>query len=781
MAESYANWLMRWRWPVVLGSVVVAFLLASGGRFLVFESDYRIFFSKENPQLEAFEGLQDRYTKNDSVLFVLAPRDGRVFTREVLAAVVDVTERAWQTPHSTRVDSISNFQHTFAEGDDLTVIDLVEEPQELSDAQLEEIHHIAVSEPLLVRRLISPSAHITAVNITVELPGIDQTREVPEVVVSVRELADYVRATYPGLDVYLTGIVMMNNAFPEASQLDMKQLMPLAFGAILVMVLLQLRGLTGTLGTFLIILFSVVSAMGAAGWLGIALSPPVMSAPVIILTLAVADCVHILTNWMQGMRRGDERRAAMVESLRINLMPVFLTSVTTAIGFLTLNFSDAPPFRDLGNISAMGVGAAYVFSVTFLPAFVTLLPVRVKRSENGHLTLIGRIAEFVIARQRFLLLAMGAAIIVLVACIPRNETNDVFVEYFDERVRFRTDTDFVVANLTGMYFIDYSLDSGEASGVSRPDFQAQVEELSAWLREQPEVEHVRTITDIMKRLNRNMHADDDAWYRLPGERNLAAQYLLLYEMSLPYGLDLNNQIDIRKQATRLSVALKTLSTNEVIALERRVYDWMQANTPEIVTLGASPTVMFAHIGKRNIRSMLLGTAVALVLISLLLIVALRSVHYGLMSLVPNLVPAGMAFGLWGIFDGEVGLSLSVVTAMTLGIVVDDTVHFLSKYLRARREKGLDAADAVRYAFKTVGVALWVTSVALVAGFMVLSTSAFELNAGMGLLVSIVITLALVADFLFLPALLLHYERWLNLSEKLPAVPTEGATTERASA
>ena len=169
-------------------------------------------------------------------------------------------------------------------------------------------------------------------------------------------------------------------------------------------------------------------------------------------------------------------------------------------------------------------------------------------------------------------------------------------------------------------------------------------------------------------------------------------------------------------------------------------------------------MMFAHIGKRNIISMLIGTTLALIGISLILIFALRSIKIGLLSLIPNLIPAAMGFGLWGLLVGEVGLSLSIVAGMTLGIVVDDTVHFLSKYLRARREKGLDAEEAVRYAFRNVGMALFTTSTVLVVGFMVLSLSSFELNAGMGLLTAIVITFALLADFLLLPPILMLFDK-----------------------
>ncbi|MEW8625013.1 MAG: MMPL family transporter, partial [Candidatus Thiodiazotropha sp.] len=228
------------------------------------------------------------------------------------------------------------------------------------------------------------------------------------------------------------------------------------------------------------------------------------------------------------------------------------------------------------------------------------------------------------------------------------------------------------------------------------------------------------------------------------------------EFSLPFGLDLNNQINVKKSATRFTVTLESISTQQLLQIEENAQQWLLENAPEMRIDGASPSVMFAHIGSRNIIAMLKGTTTALIIISLILVFALRSLRIGGISLIPNLVPMGMAFGLWGLIVGEVGLALSVVSGMTLGIVVDDTVHFLSKYLRARREKNLPREDAVRYAFSTVGTALWVTSLVLMVGFGILAFSHFELNAGMGLLTAITLGLALVADFLFLPPLLIYF-------------------------
>jgi len=420
-----------------------------------------------------------------------------------------------------------------------------------------------------------------------------------------------------------------------------------------------------------------------------------------------------------------------------------------------MNFSDARPFHDLGNIVAMGVMIAFALSITFLPAVMMILPNRQKVQETLSSRAMNRFAEFVIAKRTSLLVLMGIGSLVLISFVPQNELNDDFVKYFSKKIEFRRDADFASANLSGLYLIDYSLESGQEGGVSEPGFLHKVEEFANWYRSQPEVIHVNVLTDTFRRLNKSMHGDDQSWYQLPEQRDLAAQYLLLYEMSLPYGLDLNNQINTDKSATRMTVMLRNMTTRSVLALERRAQQWLNDNVPvSMRNEGASPTLMFSNIGARNIRSMLLGTTVALILISLILFFALRWIKIVLLGLIPNLFPAALAFGFWGIVVGQIGLALSVVTGMTLGIVVDDTVHFLSKYLRARREKGLNAQDAVRYAFNTVGLALVVTSLVLIAGFIVLTFSAFQLNSNMAFMTAVTIIFAIVADFLFLPPLLM---------------------------
>ena len=242
-------------------------------------------------------------------------------------------------------------------------------------------------------------------------------------------------------------------------------------------------------------------------------------------------------------------------------------------------------------------------------------------------------------------------------------------------------------------------------------------------------------------------------------QELAAQYLLLYELSLPQGLDLNNQIDRSRSATRVSISAQTLNSKDVLELNARAEAWLKENALHVAGVNSTgPASLFAYIGQRNIRAMLLGTVVVLLAISAILLFALRSIRLGLISIAPNLIPAVLGFGVWGLTVGQVGLSLSVVVAMTIGIVVDDTVHFLSKYRRARREYGQGSEEAVRYSFDTAGRALLTTTVVLVAGFAIFAFSPFVPTAQVGVLTAMIIGFALIADLSLLPALLVTLDR-----------------------
>ncbi len=774
---TYTQWVIRRRWLVLFAVLAAVLLAGSGGRFLHFDTSYRVFFSKDNPQLKAFEALQNIYTKNDNVLFVLEAKDGEIFARDKLAAIEGLVSEAWKIPYAIRVDAITNFQHTRANEDELIVEDLIYDAESFSEDQIQYAKEVALKEPFLINQLIAPDAGVTGINVTFQLPGIDQIKEVPEVVTSARSLADRFTKENPNMNVYLTGVVMLNNAFSEAGIKDLSTLVPIMYLLMFIIMFVILRSVTGTFVTLIIVACSSMTAMGLAGWFNVGLTPPSSQAATMIMTLAIADSIHILVSMLKEMGRGLNKLDALVESVRINFTPILLTSLTTALGFLSMNFSDSPPFRHLGNITAVGVIAAFFYSILLLPALISLLPIKKRKTRESKSDIFEKFANLVIAKRRTLLWSSALVILALASLVPKNVLNDQFVKYFDESIQFRTDSDFATQNLSGFYRADFSIGSGEIGGINNPEYLSKLDEFAEWFKKQAGILHVSSFSQIMKQVNKSMHSDQESFYKVPDSRELAAQYLLLYEMSLPYGLDLNNQINVDKSATRLNVTMTDLSTIELRNLVSKGEQWLKENAPDYMfTHGAGSIVMFSHISGRNINSMLTGTTIALILISLILIWALRSFKFGILSLLPNLVPAAIAFGIWGVTVGEINLALSMVMGMTLGIVVDDTVHFMSKYLRARREKNLSPENAVRYAFSTVGLALFGTTIILAVGFTVLAFSSFEMNSGMGQLTALTIVIALVVDYLFLPPLLMAVEgRQKETAFKTKALVEEATT------
>ena len=758
--ERLADWILGNRPLIIVLSLLLLIAAAFGAQFLTISSDQRIFFGPDNPQLLAFDEVEETFEQTNNIFFVIDIQQGEVFSPKILNAINALTEEAWDIPYTYRVDSVTNYQYSRSNNDELEVDALIDFLADDSAKAYDDLKRIALNDDYIAERLISKDTKVAGILVQMEYPE-DASAAVLESAHYARELRDRYNAQYPQWRIYLTGTSMINTTIAETTIDDSQTLIPAMYGIVIILLMVLLRSVSSVIITVIAAAMSIVAAMGIGGYLNIALTPPSIPSATVILTIVVAHCVHILVAFFHQMRRGDDRMQAMRESLRINIQPVFLTSLTTFIGFLSMNVSDIPPVNDFGNIVAAGVVYALLFSLGFMPAVLTYIPIKVTTIEEADNTMfMDRFADFVIKHQTlflwlFLIIGIGFTLLA-----PTNELNDQFSKYFDEQLEFRRAADFADDALAGgLYGIEYVLESGQADGITDPEYLAAIEKFAEWLRAQPHVTHVAVFSDVMKRLNKNMHNDDPAFDVIPNSKALAAQYLFLYEMSLPSGLDLSTVMNQSKSATRLTVAVPALQTQDFIPLQDRAYQWLKDNTPESMHFeGASISLMFTHIGYRAMVTSIEGAALALGLISFVLLFALKSIRLGLISLVPNMLPAGVGFGIWALLDGNVGMAFAPVLGVTMGIVVDDTVHFLSKYRRALTELKLNQEEAIRYAFHQVGVALWVTTFVLTAGFLILTLSLFKPNNAMGTMASMIIVIALILDFFLLPPLLMKFAR-----------------------
>ena len=740
-----------------IATLVLAFAVFAGIPNLKLDTDGRVFMADDNPDKVLLDRFEQEFAKDDNLAIIIKPADGEVFTPRTLGAIGALTEDLWNLPYVRLVNSITRFQNTYADGDMMVVEDLVPDPQTVTEAEAATARATALDRVEIVNSLISADSSATAISVIFRLPGIDLVSEIPDINAEAEPLLERYRAEFPEIEFKASGSVAISQAFATASQKDGETLTPAMLVAMLLVVGILLRSVTGSVLILVLASLSALASLGALGWTRIPINSATAVAPLMVITLAVASSVHVLSSIRQTMQQTADRTEWARRALSDHGLGITVAIFTTAIGFLSLNFSISPPFQQLGNMVAAGMVGVWIFTMFLLPGLICWLPIRRIQSTASVDRLMVWLGEFVIRNQKRLLLGIPVIIIGVAVGISQIKLEDDFLRYFDERFETRRATDLYETNLGGLNVLEYSVDTGSESGINSVAYLETLDALGEFLRAQPEISHIRILSDTIKRLNMNMNGDDPAFYRIPETDEQASQYLFLYELSLGYGMDLTDQINVDRSSTRVSAFVPFATTTQLLELDDRVQDWFATNAPELTSPVTGQTHVYTMISARDVPSMLKGTTLALVFISFVIFLVLRNLKLGLVSLVPNLVPAAMGFGLWGFMVGNVTLAVSIVVAMTLGIVVDDTVHFILKYANARK-RGETAENAVRYAFKSVGMALTVTSLGLVVGFAILGQSGFAVNRDMARLTAITLSFALFVDFLFLPPLLIFLDR-----------------------
>ena len=736
---------MQRPWPVIAVSVIAATLFGAGMSGLSFNPEYRAYFDDDDPRLLAFDHVRGEFNPNDSVTFLVVPADADAFSPHSLEIIRALTAEAWKLPFASRVDSVTNFQHVTTSGDEVLVTTLVPDEGDLGAEHARLAKAVALAESTLVPALVARTGEVAAVNVTV-IQDEDPLVASDLIMGAAQKLIREFELRYPGTRLHLVGIVAMNHGFSSASRADVAVLVPLMLAVFVAVLWLTLRRLVPTVAAVIVVALALCVSVGAAGWWQLRLTSVTVTAPIIIATVGLAACIHVLMTYT-WLRTHMPRFEALERSLLENWAPVWLTTLTTVVGFLAMNSSNVPPFRELGNLVAVGVMISGALALWLLPALLMILP---DRAGKPPWIRMEPVAEF-LRQRRDAIIALGVLVAVLAPFgVWRNEINDAFVDYFDPALPFRQAADLSGEHLGGLYQIEYELTSLSPGGVFDPEYVREVDALAGWLRRHEDVRYVVSWSDILRRIHRTLDPDDGEV--LPRSADLAAQYLLLLELSLPMGLGVTNFVNLDRSSSRMVVALGNQSSKRMLELEGEFSRRIDSQFEHMSEHHGGINLMFSHVALQSVQSMLRGIALAVIFMGLVLAFTLRSAGLGLVSLLTNLVPIAGAFAIWGVAVGEVGLSLTAAVPMALGIVVDDTVHFLWRH-QSRRAQGMSAMDAAEQALVSVGPALVATTLVLCLGFLVLASSSFAPNAQMGQIAAMTLALALVFDLLVLPAIL----------------------------
>ncbi len=749
-SDKIARFILHHLGKLTVVLLVLMALIMAGTPGLKFSSDNQSFFGGDNQEFEDLQQLGDLYAGSHGLLFMIAPPDGEAFAAETLSALQDMTADTWQTPYALRVDSVANFTHSQAIGDEIIVEPLLDEVADITPEVIANFQKVVTGNTEIRNRLISDDLQTYGINLQVILPDeFEPARD--EVVAYIEGMRSRWMDAYPGFDVRITGGLLGGLTLAQAARLDIVQLVPMAFLAVICLLLLFLRSFVAVASSAAVVITGTLATFGFAGHLGIELTAGTAISPLAVMVLTSASCIHLILSWYRALDDTD-RQSALHQAISENLAPILVTTITTAIGFLGLNFAQSPPLQNMGNIVGFGLIIGMFAVFTILPLGLRLSHLKNSRKLLISNTLMRRLAHLAISRRRLWMVVFPVATVLSIIGIFRIGYDDNLIRYFDQRFQFRQDAEVIKDRLTGLDSLVFSFESPEDVGVFDANFLRDIDAFTTWLETQDTVVSVTSLTQIVKRLNKSMNGDDPAFSVIADTREANAQLMMFYELSLPVGLDLNSSIDVDRVHTRVSALQRTAHSDDIRNLAQNAESWMQENTPNTFARASGISIAFARISERNNSQILIGLIVVLFLVSLILMGTLRNLRMGLVSLAPNLLPAILAFGIWGFTFADVNLGSTVVTTMTFGIVVDDTVHFLMHYLQ-RRKLGRSVNDALHETFNVVGSAIIITSVCLATGFAIMASSGFAINQHLGALTAIVIGFALLADLFFLPALL----------------------------
>ncbi|CBW25889.1 putative integral membrane protein [Halobacteriovorax marinus SJ] len=759
-SKKFTQFIVQRPWTSILIGLLTLFIFLPGLSNLEQDFSYRIWFRDSEPLIKRYDNFQAKFGNDDLINIIIHSPNG-IFDKESIDLIQELTDELWKVSDVISVDSLTNYQWTSAHEDELIIEDFISNDHSAQTLKLKK--EMALADKTLPDYLINREATVTNIYAKIK-PHFDGAPNDKEIIAQTREMISRIKQKLPSNDdhtIHTNGSLDINNTFREVSEHDVATIFPIVFLIIILFLTYIFRNITLVLLPLLTILVTIMATFGLAGYLGIKFNNLIAMVPTILIAIAIADSVHLLVTYFQFRKSGNNSKEATTLSITKNFKPTILTTISTAIGFFSCTTSDLIPLRDLGILAGAGTILAWIFTM-FLMCPI-LLKSKVKGiKENNQDDVDPRAME----RARSIVNTLDkykypiAFITLLVSIFStylglKNEVNSNPYTYFTENVPLRISNDFTLKNLGGFYGPQVVIDSGVNDGIKDPAFLKKVESFQSWLEEKEYISRVTSIVEVIKAMNKSMHGDDESYYRVPENRKTIAELLFLYTMSLPQGKDLNDRMSIEKDSLRMAVLWTLQGSKE--SLEKMALIESKAKEFGLDAQVTGKIPIYQNMTTFVVKSFFSSIALALVGISLLLIIIFKSIKLGVFSMLPNIIPLMVGAGLMKILSTPIDVGTALVSSVCLGIVVDDTIHFLNSF-NALRSKGMATKEALVKVLATTGPALIWTTLILAVGFGALIFANFSPNKNFGIFTALVLLVALVVDLIILPTLLLMRKR-----------------------
>jgi predicted RND superfamily exporter protein len=757
--DFLVNQLIARRYILTILTVLLAGAVSWGIRDTTVDNTFNGILSEDDPYREEVERVREDFPPSTAVLFAFLSEDG-IFNFASLQAMEDLTDRYIEIESAVSIASITNYRLNAVDAEEHDRDYLLPALSALTEEDLDSIRNIALNDEDLTKSLLAPAGDM-ALALVKYRAGADDKVTRMSIAESVVALRDSLREDHPGLRIYVIGNVLFELDSYKAQVKDSRFLFPLVVSISIFLLWFCLKSLLFSLCIFAVSFVTIALTLGTAGWMQMPFNQISAMGPLVVLMIATADGVHIVSIYVQGLHRSLGKLDAMRQSLALNFQPISLATITTAFGFLSLNYCSSPGIYGFGNVVAIGVCWAYLVTLTLLPTLILLLPIHKIPRPLGVRGFIEWVEQLVLKQGRWLLRGGMVLIVATLALLPLNSVDFNRFSFVDKDSDFHIAMTALSEKIGNDQSLVYSVHSGEYYGITTPAFLQQVEEFVSWLEDQPESSFVRSYTGYLKNRNKAEHDNDESWNTLPEDHLQIIDYLVGYQLIQEIEPNLEPIFNSDYSAIRLAIGTSNLSNQQLLHFNDKIDQWISANVKaEYKVLHGDNSILFARLDRSISVELLQGFTLSFILITVTLMIGLKSLRYGLLSILPNVFPATIVFGFWGLYNGQLSPYILMLFSISIGLVVDDSVHVLSKYISARRAGEVPEA-AVKFSLDKAGPAITITTLSLAVGTFILVFSNTFYYQNVALMLTPIIVVALLLDLLFLPPLLVRFDNWLE--------------------
>lgn len=731
-------------------SILVFFFCLPGVLNLKEEFGYTAWYNNDDPLMKLYQSFEKKFGNDDSIILAVYNPNG-ILNAKDYQAITEITEKLWQVKDVFRVDSIVNYDVIHADKDSIDVIPLIEFKE---GDDFSKIKEKIANDKNITNLLIDKKQTMTLIQGYLR-PAFDNPPDYSEITIAVQELVEPYEKQ--GLDIRVMGGVALSHYFKKASISDLQTLLPIVFVIFIIILAFIYKRLSGVILPFIVVGLSILTMMGIAGYLGKTVNMLSSAAPTILLTVAIADAIHMITSFFIGKNEGMEHKEAVRYTLEKNFLPTLFTSITTAIGFISFSTAKVKAIADIGIMISIGVLFAWFFSYFTLGAILRIFDLKSKEIKKKKFNILHpkKINAFIMKRKFGIIIFSAFIMILGLFAIPKLEVNMDPVGQFRDGHPLVQTVDLITEKMGSFSTMEIQVDSGIPDGIKDPEFLKKVEGFENWLVSLKPIANTYSVVGILKELNKNFNGGKEEFAILPNDRQIVAEELFFYTLGLPEGRSINNRLSLNNQFLRLTVNWSIRDSVTANKYMDQIRAEAEKRNLKMVITGKMP--LFHDLTGYIVGTFINSFIFAFIAITIILVIILKSVRLALLALIPNLFPLIVGAFLYYISGNHIDVGTVIVASVCLGIAVDDSIHFLYEYQRYRTE-GLTVSDSVEKLIKTTYPSLLFTTMTIFVGFGCFGFAEYVPNAIFGIMVSVILLFALWADFYILPAILYFVDK-----------------------